>query len=226
MKKIYIAGYPRSGNVWLARCLSDMYDCSIMATEGRESIAQRTGSNESVLIIQDHFVTSDNGVFVDGLSINPALKTPDSEIIFMYRNPFDVAVSVSKYWGIERACDALTVLSKGEKIVSVDWRNYTLQWIEQMEYLTAIVTYEEMRRNTMATLVYLRNVLKIREKMSVVDIVRNNDIEKTRERIAQNPSQFSYHQGIQMKHVRKGVVGDWHNHKAIRDLNELWYKDK
>ena len=63
-KKFIIVGYPRSGNVWLSRVLGDVFDCQIVAGEGRKTIAEKTsGKNNDYLILQDHYRILDKEVY-------------------------------------------------------------------------------------------------------------------------------------------------------------------
>ena len=120
MQDIYIAGYPRSGNVWLSRLVSDIFNCSITGSQGRTSIAETQRPNKNYHVYQDHFypVLLDNGdaEFVKKRNLIISNKPDNAYIVFVYRNPLDVAVSVYKYWRMDSLRTALKEMKDGGRV--------------------------------------------------------------------------------------------------------------
>ena len=222
MKTIYVIGYPRSGNVWLSRSLGDMFDCSINEPTGGNSVARRSGNSEEYRVIQGHYSFRENyedkNVFIGKRKyMNPTLKPKDDYLIFLYRNPFDVAVSVYKYWRRKDLKEALRVMRDGGLIpIYKDWMT---RWLDNAKYFNMFISYEQMHYSYNEILKKIADHYNYKPTESIEAIKIYNQIKPTRSRVKQNPENFSYHPGIQLRHLRKGVIGDWINHFTVKDID-------
>ena len=97
-KRIIICGYPKSGNTWLTRLIAELVDCPVtgfwaepfnkdIAIEGKERISDYEcfKSHHSIDQLQETLDIYGNGT---------------EKVIYIYRDPRDVVVSSSKFFGI------------------------------------------------------------------------------------------------------------------------------
>ncbi len=217
MKTIIVAGYPRSGNVWMSRLLSDVFNCSIRASKNRVSVAQKSRDSTDYLVIQEHFKIREQERFTETIYINPKLKPVNVCLVYMYRNSLDVAVSAYKYWKISSIYETLKIMETGG--ILPKYSLFMGDWIDNWDYIDFAISYEELIQHPRKSLqMIVKNITTSSQEIKYEEIIERNNIKNIREKIKKEPSKFSYNKEIQMNHLRKGVINDWINHFTVQDL--------
>ena len=223
MQEIYIAGYPRSGNVWLSRLVSDIFNCSITGSQGRTSIAETQRPNKNYHVYQDHFypVLLDNGdaEFVKKRNLIISNKPDNAYIVFVYRNPLDVAVSVYKYWRMDSLRTALKEMKDGGRVPC--YPKFMTAWLDSSSkrFVNTFISYEQMSQNLGSKLRSIVSDINFKGEIDYDKIIKRNHIANMRKQVNTKPETFSYNSAIQNRHMRKGIVGDWVNHFTEGDFN-------
>lgn len=199
---IYVVGYPKSGNTWLARLLGDVLDSPVISGRDKPSLADEGFSRKGKYIIrQQHIIHK---------------KRPkDGKIVFIVRDPRDIAVSVMYYWqrknlmsvicGMSgrKGCGDQAPLSK-----SGGWVKYVGDWMEECDF-DVFVKYENLLKNTPLA---LRSILCLlgADPVKVIDDVVERQSFINRKKSIHN--KLPYGETIQNRLMRKGVSGDWKKH--------------
>lgn len=195
-QRIYVTGYPRSGNVWLGRSLADGLGCEYNSADD-DPLSDWPGDKTDApyLVRKGH-----------------VLDTPDrAHTVFVYRDPRDVAVSVMYYLGYESLAATIEAMTKSiEKFNVGPYAEFIKAWWANDEHHAAIeVRYEEMQ---IAPLVTLWRAVRI---LLGVDWPLNR-FRRAVERQAFEAARARYGP-TQYHHLRKGIAGDWRNHFAQAD---------
>lgn len=208
METIYVAGYPKSGTTWLSRCVADMFRCPIKGYKTRRAVAAREfPKSTDYIVIQEHLMP--------GHHLFPAFPKRQ-KIALIERHPFDVAVSVQKYWKLDTIKDALWFMIN-DTMLFFSYNEYIKAWHDQKQY-TAFTTYEGLLSDTPTVLKRIGDQLENPYPTDYDQIASDNSIDTIRKKIKADPENYAYHEGIQMEHLRKGTSGDWVNHFTIEDI--------
>lgn len=154
-------------------------------------------------------------------------------IIYLIRNPLDVAVSRAFHDGhgdMEKAvamiCDPKTAISGSSKSqlrqIMGDWSHHVKSWNDQDAIPVLVVRYEDMLEDTVRE---LRRVLTFaRREESIVDeriihAVRNTSFETLQ--AAEAKSGFREVTSRQERFFRNGKAGDWANHLSTAQADHI-----
>lgn len=134
---IYISGYPKSGNTWLTRLLADCLNCpsgaSVPKLDSTEPATGGQNRSEPFIVRKGHFLLQDglDGGFVPGPHRMNWQLQKEERVIFIVRDPRDIAVSGSHYWNrtiFQFSMDMLNGTG-GVRMVG-NWGKYVRRWIE------------------------------------------------------------------------------------------------
>lgn len=195
-EEIFTTGYPRCGNTWLDRILSDALR-SPLQVKPRE-VVEYFGPDPhdgKYVVRKTHFYANQyNGI---GYSNMP------SKMVMIMRDPRDMAVSVMYYRNVQP--DLMSVMKSvflnqnhpGIPVIGYRW--FTESWFESPDY-TAITKYEELQHNGAKELQRIH-------KLITGKTMTEKDAEGVmyRQRFDRWKSRYPHS-------MRKGVSGDWHNH--------------
>lgn len=221
-KTILIAGYPKSGSVWLTRLLGDILQSSTHAywhSRDHEDIAamQRDGEYD---IRRGHF----NIDYEEKENFLPrphtfALKAWKQEkAILIIRDPRDIAVSAKFYFnGGNHSLDTIISMmhyGTGHFRHNGSYGGYLMQWqqlLRQRPSQVTFVRYEDMQANCLQAINGLLGKLQIPlptdEDMQAA--IARQSFESKRKRVSK---QTGKHSKLNRHHMRKGKAGDWKNH--------------
>ena len=179
---IYTAGYPRSGNHWLARTLSDLFCAPILGGKGDIRFAQRIEPGYAIL--RTHW---DRKQFNWQGYPNP--------VVHMARDPRDMAVSLMHFRGDQNLSHTIG------RLVEDDFAGWVESWILRPTNLN--MTYEVMHDNRKSFEWLKRIYWIVTDNEPILDQHVADVIER---------QQFSNWLHLDRKVNRKGVIGDWEKH--------------
>lgn len=226
-KIIVVVGYPRSGNTWLSRLIGDVLDSPVGGYKNANPICTEGGDRPGAYyVMQLHAspgYTDDKDAIVGARLINMNVLKGE-RIVHIIRVPRDVAVSSMFYWDLINVKDALNSMVKGiHPFGGVGaWNNYVNSWYEQnalflnsnnsQKYVN-LTSYELLANSPMFAIDKLLERMQIRfNPQRLVDAVNNQGFTTKRKQIEMDGAGRPYGRTIQLKHMRKGTVGDWRNH--------------
>lgn len=206
---IFVIGYPRSGTTWLCRLIADAWNCPI-------------GSIHSKDIFHGHPAEGRDrmGPFVVLHGHNPPHKVDKGLgdfLFFIYRDPRDLIVSISHYF--KRPLDeCIDDAIDGRKVKGPLWfpiADYVTMWLEsdKMDYATQ---YERLHEDAIGVLAEVELTLKVEPSQDFGDVVRRQSFSVRRNGSAPDRD---YH----LRHMRKGIIGDWKNHFSVEQLAKVQY---
>ena len=166
-RQIVVMGFPKSGNTWLTRMLSDYYDCRIKLNEGGNfliSNGTKAYSNKEVELVKRH-----NAINIQSYKSSP--------FIYVIRNPIDQIVSgvfhhhrslqekkltvlekffvnykiltLSLFWGsglVNRLKNIFKWFFRDRGLVVGGWSGHVRYWTAKSN--AVIVRYEDLVSNT------------------------------------------------------------------------------
>ena len=214
MKKIYVVGYPRSGNVWLSCLLGDALDARVFGT--LDEIGTRRESDDRYEIYQRH------------LKQLPS----DGKTVFIYRDPRDVIVSMAHFWHNGNVNKVLNTADRN--CVLFGWPRMMEQWINRI-IPTDAVSYESLYSNTFMEfdriLLHLGIDLpdyKMREAVDRQTSMNKKRIleEKRLTQLGNNGIQGEYKRKLTCEQGRKIHEYLWPWLKRLDyETNDKWYED-
>lgn len=227
---IYVVGYVKSGNTWTARLLGDALDSPIISGKDRPSLADEGFARKGSYIIRQLHL--------------PHKKRPnDGKIVFVVRDPRDVAVSIKYYWQRDNLMSVIKGMAGGKGKAPMQysggWIKFMSSWLEDGDF-DAMVRYESLINNTKVTLKSSLVLMGLDPVKPLDEVVERQSFANRKANITK---QLPYGDEIQHRLMRKGVVGDWKNHFTCEHAqymhdhffelmehlgyedNENWWKD-
>lgn len=217
LKTICIVGYPKSGNTWITRLIADAIDSPIrplyggvpLATEGKD----RKGEYS---VHQLHLRPIWNGPnigIVNEFQFNIS-GWQGEKIVFIYRDPRDVMVSLKYYWNYPHLMQMIEDATTGHGVCQAfgSWQGFHDAWTEAAVGIAASLSYESLIEKPVETLLNTLICLDIPPVKSVSDVVKRQSFEEKRKQIEIDGDDRPHGKGIQLQNLRKGIVGDWRNH--------------
>lgn len=185
MIEIFTTGFPRSGNTWLWRSLSDLFNAPMQEKPNMPI------HKEFAEVIEDRFLIRKTHWFRHEYN-GKGYNGEPSKIVLTIRDPRDVVVSQMYYRKKKDLYEAIGVITNGRFSLFIDG------WMRSKpDY---IVRYEEMHANPTQVLA--------RVAMALFGMtVDENKLERVAER-----QKFERWHDLDTRAMRKGIVGDWKNH--------------
>jgi hypothetical protein len=204
-EEVFTTGFPRSGNTWLNRLLSDLLS-SAMQTKPKEKIEYfgPDPHNGDYVVRKTHFYANQYSGY--GYSGDP------SKMILIRRDPRDMAVSVMFYRGVQpnlkSVIDSVFLDKHVPGIPIIGYRGFTEGW-DSSDNLSASVKYEQLQKEPIEALVMLAEVItgKVPSKKFATDVAYRQRFDRWASRYPGS--------------MRKGITGDWQNYFRRRDGEHL-----
>jgi len=253
---IWLASYPKSGNTWIRILLThylkkenESFDLNNLLTDGiasnRNIFEDATGLNSSDLTNDEtenlrpdvYRYMAENAEEPLYIKIHDAnIKNsggeyiiPDdvtSRVIYLIRNPLDVAVSMAYHSAteIDRAvefiCNENATFCSSNKLLTIQlqqkllsWNNHVKSWINDKRFSILIVRYEDLLADTYKVFERIINFLGYTvDKMQLRDAVNSSKFDKISKK--ENETGFNEKSLYARSFFRKGINGDWVNHLA------------
>ncbi|CAK9298164.1 unnamed protein product [Gordionus sp. m RMFG-2023] len=228
---IVIATYPKSGTTWTAEIVS------LLMHQADESYAKSLDISERVTHLE-----APPGLSVKNLNsiqkprifqthfqhtyLPPAIMNSRCKIIYVLRNPKDVAVSFFHHHRMAKDLGNfdkdfkhfLSLFLEG-RVVCGSWFNHVkTYWKRRDDSNLLIVRYEDMKNNLSQTLMNISKFLGI--SLSDAQIMEVNNLctfDKMKENERVNRNWVPSFDTTKSTFIRKGIIGDWKNHFSQED---------
>ncbi|CAN2389456.1 Sulfotransferase domain [Pristimantis euphronides] len=238
---VLIATYPKSGTTWMQEILTLVY------SQGDSAIATSVPNWLRAPWLEHQYFkdTLKDGegprfitTHLQSDIVAPALQKSKAKVIYIVRNPKDVAVSyyyfhkMAKFMpDFESFPEFLEDFLEG-KVHYGSWFNHVKGWYNQRKNLDMlIISYEDMYKDLRRSIkkvcgflecpMYSKELTKVEHHCKFAIMSKNVMVNYTLV-----PQEILDHK--QSKFMRKGVVGDWKNH-LTDEQNEAFdkvYKEK
>ena len=231
---IFVVGYPRSGTAYLARLLGEALNSPVVSYGQYHSIADegldRPGNykiHQLHLFPERRYAPADaNKQPVEQLIIGDTILNESAwkgeRIIHILRDPRGVAVSVMFYWGLPDLDKAIDYITAESSIMPCSWVDYITAWQESKIKFVQI-KFSQLLTNTGVTLYNILSCISVKlpSGQDIETAIVNQDFAYRRRLIEENGDNMPYGKDAQLKHLRKGVVGDWRNYFTCKDGERL-----
>ena len=219
--EIYINGFPKSGNTWLSRLLGDVLDSPVRAGKGK-SLADEGFDRQGNYIIRQHHLIIPEEAF---------------GVVYIYRDPRDICVSANHYWQMGDLKIAQRRVAKGlwPTTHRGGWVQFHKPWRDIVKNDTntsgyVITNYETLHADTEGEIMRICAELGAEPAKLIGDVVKRQSFGAKVHDIAVNPDNYdhAFGQTIQLRNMRKGIVGDWINHytrELGREAQDYFGKD-
>lgn len=232
-KTVVVIGYPKSGNTWSARLIADMLDSPVsrfknalpLATEGQ---GRKGGYFVTQLHMRPIYDDECNDVLKSASEFNLS-KISGERAVIMFRDPFDVVVSVKEYWRIKSIQDTINVMAHGKwPLLSIGaYPAFIRSWMTQLKagsddkgQIMAVLRYEDLHRSAAEALKILFGELGLPFHLDRIDnVVERQSFDKKKDEISRDGGGRPHGRSVQLRNLRKGIVGDWVNHFSSDDLS-------
>lgn len=210
---IIIAGYPKSGNTWLARVVAEAIDCPVLGfagLRGHEEIAMEGFERTSrSYVLKSHHTR-------DMLDL---VSHPNLKILTIVRDPRDVAVS-GKHYLFKGQTDAeskmveiMTNCAGGAGWDRRSWSEYVDPFLDP--YMP-MARYEDMLEAPGDTLQLLFRKARIPvDKARIAAAIENQSFEKARHRFEAEKDP------AKLQHMRQGRAGAYKNELTDENRQRL-----
>lgn len=225
MKRItvYVCGYVKSGTTHLTRLLGDVMNCrtggSLKSQDSKEPAAggfDRPGPFE---IRKGHFKIIDDyqtKAVKTAHIMNPDMLKSNQFVICLFRDPRDIAVSMSFYWkiSVQTAVDQM-ITGTGHSRFCGNWGEYVTGWLQQVRKNRQVswIRFEDLIESPETVLQKLSSIVGNFVKMSAIErAIERNQIDRVKERIKESGHLMPLGQEVNTRLVRNGTPGEWKKH--------------
>lgn len=228
-KQIIVVGYPRSGNTWLSRLLGDALNSPVTGWKNAKPLSEegldRTGEYTIRQLHLRPMYDNDCKEFMPSAYRANIPAWNGEKIIHIMRDPRDVAVSVYHYWDRPSIDDAVRVMLDGDHPLRTHgrWLSFVSEWMAVTDVPVFSWKYSDLVSNPYLSLVMLSIFIEADiSEDAIIKAVDNQSFDAKKAHIAAHGEQYNYGETIQLKAMRKGIVGDWQNHFSVELAEKAW----
>jgi hypothetical protein len=229
---IYVSGYPKSGTTYFTRLLGDALWCPTGGSLPRED--DREIATEGQDRLSDKIVRKGHFKLLDIPTTNPVTRphqlhwraiTPDGHrVIFVIRDPRDIAVSASFYWRVPLKSTIQNMVFGTNSFRALGpWTEYVQDWLDTMHKFNGIlVHYEDMLQGHLKLVGLLDKLRFYQLDMQHVKEAYKRQSFKSRvaDIAGDNGTSYNLGQEFNLRFMRKGIAGDWKNHFGRQEAFE------
>ncbi len=249
MTEILVVGFPKSGNTWLSRLLSDALDWPVRGIQDARPLAECGADRDDGNVIRQLHLYPDSFTGLPAVpnqwTFNLAAQNGQHKIVHIIRDPRDVSVAINHYWGVKNLQHTIvSVVGKGQHpLWGCGWAQYINAW--RKAGIALETRYEWLHEDTLLELRRILDQFDLRPVKPLDEVVRRQELKATRDRINKDKDEhYAHGKGAQLTNLRGGRVGDWRaefsdqNRQAAADLFTLelldlgyedqpdWYAEK
>ncbi|CAK9297461.1 unnamed protein product [Gordionus sp. m RMFG-2023] len=227
---IFIATFPKSGTTWTAEIVSLIKSEVNIPFVKSLDISERvihleTPPNRSLKLLEDLGSPRIFGTHLPFHLLPDSIKKGDCKVIYVMRNPKDVAVSFYHHHRMAKDLgnfsgsfkDFLALFSAG-KTVCGSWFDHVIGYWEQTEKNILFLKYEDMKKN------FRENIEKIADFLGadlsdeqIFKVLNHCSFESMQKNEKANRDWIPIFDKSKGNFMRKGIVGDWKNYFDQQD---------
>ena len=206
MTDVVVAGYPRSGNVWLARLLGDALNRPVTGMGSAMTLAQEGMGRPGPHVVRQlccRVVEGESDIVHDAWSFWPAAWKGDPQFVHIERGPRDVAASIAAFWDIS-VREAIEAMAYARWPVGVHgiWREFVEGWrvqpVPQVRFC-----------DLPGALGRILDELGLKPARPLDEVIARQSFEHKRRQIERDGDSRPFGRGVQLKHMRRGKIGAW-----------------
>ena len=203
---IWVVGSPKCGNTWLSRLIAEALDCPIGGSWREDRQMFKTPPATEGLKRPGGY-----WIYQEHLTEKP--HAPNQKIVVINRDPRDAIVSTMYYWELPNINSAI---NKGMD----RWKSMVDFWIFQPR-ADSYVSYEQLKDNAVSHLGRILTEIDTPPAKRIDHVVKNQEFHNKRKYVAKHGDSMPHGTPLQMKMLRKGIVGDWKNHFTKNDAKRV-----
>jgi len=218
---VYVVGYPKSGSTWLSRLLGDALDSPVGAVfppSSGKAIATEGQKRQGAYYIRQGHPTLVKGKFdgrvVPGIHKFAYENLSGEPIILITRDPRDIIVSGAFHWGRDKVmAEYLLCVANGKWPMTHGGGlvPFVTSWLAS-GLVKAWTSYEKLRSDTLSELDRILKQIDISPVKPLAKVVNRQSFEARKAWTRSYGERLNYGRDFQLRFLRKGIVGDWHNH--------------
>ena len=224
---VIVLGYPKSSNTWLSRLLGDILDSPVTGFKNAKPIATEGLDRKGEYVIRQlHIKPTHSGgteLIPDAWSFN--IDAYDgTKLVHVIRDPRDVAVSAMYYWDLKSIKDAINAMAFGTHPLKGvgKWNDFVRSWQTVHPIPCTTIFYERLHNSVYNEIFFLLGKLGIPRPSDarIHSAIERQEFKTKKALVARDGDKRPDGKEVQVKNMRKGIVGDWKNH-FTRDDGEL-----
>lgn len=227
-KEVIVVGYVKSGNTWLARLLGDILDSPVVGFKKATPIATEGKDRNGEYTVRQLHLRFTNDCSGDGFLQTGWLACENNwngeKVVHITRDPRDIAVSAMNYWNIDSIDKTIECMINGlHPLAGVGkWNDFIWQWINCKSFPVYRTSYELLSTNTLKEMINILWFFRINISAPRISqaINRQSFSNKVKE-INNDGDTRPYGKAIQLKNLRKGIVGDWKKHLSKEQNDKI-----
>jgi hypothetical protein len=219
-KQVLVAGYPRSGNTVTARMLGDALNSPVTGAYNSVPLATEGLNRPGKFVVRQlHLHATDckdyKGPAVrSGWCFCTNLWTTE-RVVFVLRDPRDVAVSAKFYWKSPSLLNVIKAMTTGGSPFGAVglWLPFVEKWLSQDKpKQIIIVRFENLISKPKQEVARVLRHFDLDAVNPLNEVMRRQRFNNKKRQLARDGNTRPYGKQTQLHHLRKGVSGDWVNH--------------
>lgn len=224
-KAVIIVGYPKSGNTYLTRLMGSLLDSPVVGHKTALPLAaEGADRGGDYFITQLHLkptIMPDEDEAIPGAGHFNACRWRGERVLHIIRDPRDVAVSVMYYWELKSLHDTIDVMGKGTFPLNMHgpWSEFVDNWLTSVTIPHKTVFYESLIRHPETEIEFIFDELDLPHPGDerVAEVIECQSLDNKIREIERDGDTRPHGKAIQLKNLRKGIIGDWENHFSRAD---------
>ncbi len=218
---VYVAGYPKSGTTWITRLLGDVLSCKTggsLPAEDKKEIATEVYGDTNITVRKGHFVLMDTIASLPVIKPHrlqwKGLRKRSHKVVLIVRDPRDIAVSGAFHWKVSVSSFLMDMIKGTNGMRTMGpWNVFMREWLAKYKKFDAIIVrYEDMLQGTEFLEQLLNNLGFVVAEKKIAEAYERQNFQNRVVDIIQNGHNYNLGRAFNLRFMRKGVVGDWHNH--------------